>query len=76
MVVIHYIFSLRAPSMIKNLPNVAIIIPTALFNAINMIPKTGKDLTVPTSYRPISLLPCLSKLFEKVFHRKIIPLLN
>lgn len=41
-----------------------------------MIPKPGKDLTVPSSYRPISLLPCLSKLFERVFLTKIKPFIN
>jgi len=34
---------------------------------IIMIPKPGKDHTIPSSYRPISLLSCLSKLFEKCF---------
>lgn len=29
------------------------------------IPKPGKDLTLPSSYRPISLLSSLSKLFER-----------
>ena len=77
--------------MIKNLPRVAITVLTLLFNAILtlgvfpknwkisqiiMIPKPGKDLTVPSSYRHISLLPCLSKIFEKVFQGKIIPFLN
>lgn len=84
-------FDLITPTMIKNLPNVAIIVLTILFNAIlklgyfpqywkisqiKMIPKPGKDLTVPSSYRPISLLPCLSKLFEKIFLKKINPFLN
>ena len=73
------------PSMIKNLPNVAIIVLSIIFNTIlklgvfpkmwktsqiKMILKPGKDSTIPSSYRPISLLSCLSKLFEKVFQRK------
>lgn len=41
-----------------------------------MIPKPGKDLTVAASYRPISLLPCLSKLFEKIFQKKLLCYLN
>ena len=30
-----------------------------------MLPKPGKDLTKPTSYRPISLLPAMGKIFER-----------
>ena len=77
--------------MFKNLQYVAIIKLYIMFNAILklgvfpkilktsqiiMIPKPGKDLTVPSSYRPISLLSCLSKLFEKVLQMKIMPILN
>jgi len=29
-----------------------------------MIPKPGKDHTIPSSYRPISILSCLSKLLD------------
>ena len=74
------------PAMIKNLPSVALMVLVYIFNAIIqigffpdcwkmsqiiMIPKPGKDLTVPSCYRPISLLPCLSKLFEKVLLQKL-----
>ena len=31
-----------------------------------MLPKKGKDLTKPTSYRPISLLPAMGKIFERI----------
>ena len=31
-----------------------------------LIAKPGKDLSLPSSYWPISLIPCLSKLFEIV----------
>jgi len=41
-----------------------------------MIPKPGKDHTIPSSYRPISLLSCLSKLFEKRLLTRIIPYLG
>lgn len=34
-----------------------------------MIPKPGKDLTLTPSYRPISLFPCLSKIFEKIWSK-------
>ena len=78
------------PVMIKNLPDIALTLLATLFNAmlllgffpefwkiseIILIPKPGKDLTLPSSYRPISLLPCLSKLFEKVLLLKIKPYL-
>ena len=31
-----------------------------------MLPIPGKDLTKPTSYRPISLLPAMGKIFERI----------
>ena len=31
-----------------------------------MLSKPGKDLTKPTSYRPISLLPAMGKIFERI----------
>ena len=40
-----------------------------------MILKPGKDPTLAASYRPISLLPCFSKLFEKVLLSKLTPYL-
>jgi len=66
--------------MIIELPYCAAWTITQLFNAIAqlgyfpvrwkrsiiiMIAKPGKDHTIPTSYRPISLLSCLSKLVQK-----------
>ena len=77
--------------MLKNLPSAAIHFITKLFNAvislgyfpsewkkslIIVILKTGKDPTIASSYRPISLLPCLSKLFEKVLLAKLMPYLQ
>ena len=38
---------------------------------IFLIAKSGKDLTLPSSYRLIRLLPCLWKLFEIVLQNKI-----
>jgi len=79
------------PIMLKNLPFIAIVFITKLFNAILkfgyypsewkksliiMILKPGKDPTLASSYRPISLLPCLSKLFEKVLLAKLMPYLQ
>lgn len=43
---------------------------------IIMIPKPGKDITQVKSYRPISLLPILSKLFEKLLLEKIQPFIS
>ena len=79
------------PIMLKNLPFVAVVYISKLFNAIIklghfpsewkkslviMILKPGKDPTLASSYRPISLLPCLSKLFEKVLLAKLFPYLQ
>ncbi|GBO98603.1 Probable RNA-directed DNA polymerase from transposon X-element [Eumeta japonica] len=65
--------------MLIELPRVAVRILLFIFNAmlrleyfpnnwkvavVKMIPKPGKDLTKAESYRPISLLPTMSKLFE------------
>lgn len=70
------------------MPNTAISEIVKLFNStlelgyfpllwkksiIKMIPKPGKNISLPSSYRPISLLPCLSKLFERLFQSKLYP---
>ena len=77
--------------MLKELPSIALVFLAKLFSAILMlgyypqlwkksqiimVAKPGKDATLPSSYRPISLLPCLSKLFEKVLLSKITPFLH
>ena len=77
--------------MIKNLPFDAIWFLLTIFNhifaighypkpwkvsLIKMIPKPGKDPTVASSYRPISLLSLLSKVFEKIVISKIQPFLD
>lgn len=41
-----------------------------------MIPKSDKSTTDPKTYRPISLLPVISKLFEKLFLKRMKPLLE
>lgn len=41
-----------------------------------MIAKPGKPPEKPESYRPISLLPVLSKLFEKLIHKRLLPILE
>lgn len=77
--------------ILTELPRKGIIYLTALFNAvirtgyfpsvwkiaeITMIHKDGKPPNEITSYRPISLLPVVSKLFEKVILRRITPVLT
>jgi hypothetical protein len=39
-----------------------------------MIPKPGKNLSEVESYRPISLLPIISKLFEKLILKRLKPI--
>lgn len=74
------------PKMIKELPRKGVVFLTSLFNAIIrqshfptqwklakviVIPKPGKPTDKPSSYRPISLLPVMSKLFEKLLLRRL-----
>src|SRR6476661_4848468 len=77
--------------MLLELPRIAKRIILFIFNAIlrleyypqkwkvslvTMIPKPGKDHTKVESYRPISLLSNISKLFEKLLASKLTPILN
>lgn len=79
------------PKMIRELPHSALKMVLFIFNSILrtgyfptswkrseivMIPKPGKDLTQVKSYRPISLLPILSKMFEKILLLKITPYIS
>ena len=43
---------------------------------IIMVPKPGKNPTDIASYRPISLLPVLSKVLEKLLLKRLIPILE
>lgn len=43
---------------------------------IVMLPKPGKPVHEITSYRPISLLPVLSKVFEKLLLKRLQPIVN
>ena len=79
-------FDLITAEILKKLPRKGISKITQLINAIFrlkyvpvlwktaeviMIPKPGKPINEVKSYRPISLLPVISKLFEKLFLRRI-----
>ena len=77
--------------MIKNLPNIFHIIFACIFNAclklsympsnwksavVVMIPKPQKDPLKVNSYRPISLLCTMSKLFERVIMARLLEWVN
>lgn len=75
-------YDLITQSVLKELPKKCLIFITILFNAILrlnhfpdlwkvsqiiMVHKPGKPASDVTSYRPISLTPVLSKLWERIF---------
>uniref|UniRef100_A0A2S2P0Y0 RNA-directed DNA polymerase from mobile element jockey n=1 Tax=Schizaphis graminum TaxID=13262 RepID=A0A2S2P0Y0_SCHGA len=75
--------------IVKNLPNKAVLFLTLIFNSllrlsyfpsiwkhsnIILISKPDKPPQLPTSYRPISLLPTFSKMFEKILLKRLLPL--
>lgn len=77
--------------MLNKLPIMGLVAILHIFNAIlrlnyypnswkharvTMIPKPGKDPSIVSSYRPISLLPVLSKLFERLLLDKLLPSLE
>lgn len=77
--------------VLKQLPRIAIVKITQIINAafkflyvpqvwkiaeVIMIPKPGKPVNEITSYRPISLLPVLSKLFEKILNKRLLIIIN
>ena len=76
---------------IKELPVKRIAPISSIFNAIlrleyypktwktsqiTLIPEPGKPIYETSSYRPISLLPTLSKLFEKLLTNRLLPILE
>jgi hypothetical protein len=79
-------YDLITGEILKQLPHMAIVLLTIIYNRmlrlthfptiwkfaqIIMIPKPGKPINETTSYRPISLLPLLSKIFERVLLSRI-----
>lgn len=76
-----------ANCLLKSLPQKAVVLITKIFNSclslayfpsawkvakVIAIKKPGKDGTIPISYRPISLLPSLAKLFEKIINSRLL----
>lgn len=72
--------------LLKHLPRKGLVMITKIVNAclkncyfpsswkhaiVTAIPKPGKDVTLPTNYRPISLLPSMSKILERVILSRI-----
>lgn len=77
--------------ILKELPRKGVIMLTQIFNAclrlkhvpkcfktsqIIMLLKPGKPAETVSSYRPISLLPTISKIFEKLLLKRLKPLVN
>ena len=84
-------FDLITGNILKQLPKKGIVKLTHLFNAairlrhvpsswkvseVIMLPKPGKPPNELKSYRPISLLPIISKLFEKLFLKRLKPIIE
>jgi len=78
-------------SMLKNLPDISILKLLQIINAclkiayfplpwkkasIIMIQKPLKSPCLPSSYRPISLLPSMAKVYERILNERIRPYLS
>ena len=83
-------YDLITPKALKELPDVGVRFITFIFNAIIrtksfplqwklaqilMIHKPGKSPDLSASYRPISLLPVLSKVFETLILKRLLPII-
>lgn len=79
-------YDLITGQVLRQLPRKVLVKITKIINAsiklryvpqlwkvaeVIMIPKPGKPAEELKSYRPISLLPVLSKLFEKLLHKRL-----
>jgi hypothetical protein len=79
-------YDLISGKVLKELPKKAITLLTILYNSmlrlsyypllwkftqIIMVPKPGKPVNDITSYRPVSLLPIPSKVFEKLLLKRL-----
>lgn len=84
-------YDLLTGEILKQLPKKAIVKLTHLFNAVIrlrhvpsawkvaeviMLPKPGKPPNEAKSYRPISLLPIISKLMERLLLRRMTPIIE
>ena len=84
-------YDLITPRILKELPRKAVVLITFIINAIMrisyypyhwkvsqivMVHKIGKPANLATSYRPISLLPVLSKVCEKILLSRLVPVLD
>ncbi|MXP61690.1 reverse transcriptase family protein [Pantoea sp. Taur] len=84
-------YDLLTSQILRQLPQKAIIFLTYLYNCILrtthfplmwkhstiiLFLKPGKPPNNTSSYRPISLLPILSKIFEKILLKRILPILE
>lgn len=84
-------FDLITAEILRELPQKAVIYLTYLINSIFrlsyfpsiwkisdiiMIHKEGKPPNLASSYRPISLLPVMSKLFEGLFNNRLQPIIS
>lgn len=84
-------YDLITNTILKKIPAKTLILITYIFNSmfrlsyfpliwklstIILTPKPNKTKNLVTSYRPISLLPTLAKLFEKLILKRIRPIIQ